>query len=121
MSLDGNDIRLSVELGGERSTAAIDSLKVIAFDLAAMCMSIEGRAHQPAFLIHDSPREADLGLSIFHRLFGVVREIEQMGATPMFQYIITTTTSPPSPLRGDMSLATVLGGRTAERLLGRDL
>ena len=121
VSLDGNGIRLSAQLGGERSTAAIDSLKVIAFDLAAMCMSIEGRAHQPAFLIHDSPREADLGLSIFHRLFGVVREIEQMGATPMFQYIITTTTSPPSPLRGDMSLATVLGGRTAERLLGRDL
>ena len=41
--LDGNGLKLSVELGGERSTAAIDSLKVIAFDLAAMCMSIEGQ------------------------------------------------------------------------------
>ena len=37
LSLDGNGIRPSVELGGERSTAAIDSLKVIAFDLAGMC------------------------------------------------------------------------------------
>ena len=75
VSLDGQGLRLSVELGGERSTAAIDSLKVLAFDLAALCMSIEGHAHQPALLIHDSPREADLGLSIFHRLFhlGVCR------------------------------------------------
>ena len=62
ISLDGNGLRASVDLGGERSTAAIESLKVIAFDLATMCMSIEGRTHLPAFLIHDSPREADLGL-----------------------------------------------------------
>ena len=121
VALDGSGIKLSVELGGERSTAAIDSLNVIAFDLAAMCMSLEGKARQPAFLIHDSPREADLGLSIFHRLFGVVREMEQIGPAPMFQYIITTTTSPPSSLRGDSSLATVLGGSTTERLLRRDL
>ena len=54
VSLDGNGLRLSVELGGERSTVAIE---VIAFDLAAMCMSIEGRTHQPAFLVHDSLRK----------------------------------------------------------------
>ena len=121
VSFDGNGIRLSVELGGERSTAAIDSLKVIAFDLGAMCLSIEGETHQPAFLIHDSPREADLGLSIFHRLFEMMREIEEVGATPLFQYIITTTTSPPSLLIGDPWLAAVLGGSTTERLLRRDL
>ena len=121
VSLAGNGIRPSVELGGERSTAAIDSLKVIAFDLAGMCMSIEGRAHQPAFLIHDSPREADLGLSIFHRLFKVVRSMENMGEQPLFQYVITTTTSPPPELAKHPWLAATLGGETSERLLQRDL
>ena len=84
----------------KRSTAALDSLKVIAFDLAAMCMSIEGGAHQPAFLIHDSPREADLGLSIFHRLFHLVHGMEGIGERPQFQYILTTTTSPPARIAG---------------------
>ncbi len=121
VALDGNGLRLSVELGGERSTAAIDSLNVIAFDLAAMCMSIEGRAHQPAFLIHDSPREADLGLSIFHRLFYVVGRLEEISEQPLFQYIITTTTKPPSKLAKDPWLADILGGETKERLLQRDL
>ena len=121
VALGGNGLRLSVELGGERSTAAIDSLKVIAFDLAAMCMSIEGQAHQPAFVIHDSPREADLGLSIFHSLFNVVRRIEDIGEQPLFQYIITTTTSPPLELAKGPWLTDTLGGGTMERLLLRDL
>lgn len=119
--LDGAGLRLSVDLGGERSTAAIDSLKVIAFDLSAVCMSIEGRAHQPALLVHDSPREADLGVSIFHRLFKLMRMMEDVGSLPPFQYIITTTTSPPTELTKGPWLREILGGATTERLLRRDL
>ena len=121
VSFDGNGLKASVELGGERSTAAIDSLKVIAFDLAAMCMSIEGRTHLPAFLVHDSPREADLGLSVYLRLFHLVRGLEETGARPLFQYIVTTTTSPPDELRTEPWLAETLGGDAEERLMKRDL
>ena len=121
IALDGSGLRLSVELGGERSTAAIESLKVIAFDLAAMCMSIEGHARQPALLIHDSPREADLGLSIFHGLFHLVHRMESLGEQPLFQYIITTTTSPPSELRIEPWVTAVLGGSGTQRLLMQDL
>ena len=122
VGLDGRGgLRLSVELGGERSTAALDSLKVIALDLAAMRMSIKGRAHQPAFVIHDSPREADLGLSIFHRLFHLVHGMEGIGERPQFQYILTTTTSPPDELRQAPWLAETLGGAAGERLLKCDL
>ena len=67
--LDGNGLDLRVELAGDRSTAAIDSLKVVAFDLATLAMTIEGRTRLSGFLLHDSPREADLGRSIYHRLF----------------------------------------------------
>ena len=121
IALDGNGIRASVELGGERSTAAIDSLKVVAFDLATVCMSMEGRTRLPAFLVHDSPREADLGLGIYRRLFRFVRHLEDIGPQPLFQYIVTTTTSPPDELRTKPWLAEIIGGSTGERLLKRDL
>lgn len=120
--LDGNGLKLSVELGGDRSTAAIDSLKVIAFDLAVMCMSIEGGSPLPAFFVHDSPREADLGLSVYHRLFHFVRNLEPGVGQPLFQYIVTTTTCPPEKMSNAPWLREKLGGSPAEsRLLRRNL
>jgi hypothetical protein len=122
VTLDGNGLHLAIDLGGERSTAAIESLKVLAFDLAALCMSINGATHVPAFLVHDSPREADLGLSAYHRLFRFVRSLEQIGDQPLFQYIVTTTTRPPDELRAAPWLRLTLKGAPAEeRLLRRDL
>ncbi|MEW8333358.1 MAG: hypothetical protein AB2692_20665 [Candidatus Thiodiazotropha sp.] len=118
--LDGNGLKLSVELGGERSTAAIDSLKVIAFDLAVMCMSIEGGVHVPALLIHDSPREADLGLSVYHRLFYLACSLERE-ESPQFQYLVTTTTRPPDELIIEPWLRETLGGAAEARLMRRDL
>ena len=121
ISFDRSGLKASIELGGERSTAAIDSLKVIAFDLAVLCMSIERRTHLPAFLVHDSPREADLGLSVYHRLFNLARRLEETDARPLFQYIVTTTTSPPDDLCTEPWLAMTLGGAAELRLMRRDL
>ena len=59
-----------------------------------MLMSMEGSAGVPAFLIHDSRREADLGESIYHRLFRFAASLERLSEQPPFQYIITTTSSP---------------------------
>jgi hypothetical protein len=85
-------------------------------------MSIEGSTHVPAFLIHDSPREADLGLSPYHRLFELVRSLEEIGDQPLFQYIVTTTTRPPENLQKEPWLVLTLGGEPAEkRLLKCDL
>ncbi len=121
VTLDGNGVRLVVQLGGERSTAAIESLKIIAFDLAVMCMSIEGRTHIPAFLVHDSPREADLGLSVYHQLFRMVATLEEKNSSP-FQYIVTTTTQPPTEFQEPPWLRLELHGAPAtERLLRCDL
>lgn len=119
--LGADRLKLNIELGGSRSTAAIESLKVIAFDLAALCMSVEGKTHAPAFCVHDSPREADLGLSVYQRLFEMVAEMEE--AQPvLFQYIVTTTTSPPKHLCKRPWLAETLYGSPADRrLLGVDL
>jgi len=122
VTLSGNGLEPNVNMGGDRTTAAIDSLKVLAFDLAVLCLSIEGATRVPAFLIHDSPREADLGLSIYHRLFRLVAEIEGAGSPPQFQYIVTTTTRPPEDLAVEPWLRlTLRGSPGTERLLRRDL
>jgi hypothetical protein len=122
VTLSGNSINLSVNMGGDCTTVAIDSLKVWAFDLAALCLSIEGVTRVPAFLLHDSPREGDLGLSIYHHLFKLVRELEKQAEQPLFQYIVTTTTRPSDDLtREPWLVLTVRGSPGHERLLGCDL
>lgn len=119
---DGNGLQLVVDFGGERTTPAIDLVKVLAFDLATLCLSIEGATHLPALLIHDSPRTSDLGLSIYHELFHLMLELERVGEAPLFQYVVTTTSRPPDELVGDDRVRLKLKGAPAEaRLLGRDL
>src|SRR3569833_628321 len=117
ISLSGNGIEASIDLGGERSTAAIDSLKVLAFDLAALCLSMEGATRVPAFLLHDSPREADLGLSIYHELFRLALDLEGQTPHPLFQYIVTTTTEPPETLTSVSRLWLIIRGMPAEQSL----
>lgn len=120
--LDGNGLSLKVELGGERSTAAIESLKVVAFDLAVLTLSMEGKTFLPAFLLHDSPREADLGKSIYNRLFTMPGKLEKLGSAPVFQYIITSTTAPPEEFQADEWLKLKINGSPAEeRLLKTNL
>lgn len=119
---DGNGLQLVVDFGGERNTPAIDLVKVLAFDLATLCRSIEGATKLPSLLIHDSPRTSDLGLSIYHELFHLMRELEDVGSAPLFQYIVTTTSRPPDDLVDDERVRLKVKGAPAEaRLLGRDL
>lgn len=122
VTLTGNGLQLAVQMGGNRSTSAIDSLKVIAFDLAALCLSIEGTTRAPPFLVHDSPREADLGLPLYHEVFHLARWLEEIGEQPLFQYLVTTTTRPPPELAKQPWLCLTLRGAPApERLLKCDL
>lgn len=116
--LSGQGIQADVEVGG----MAMESLKAIAFDLTALLMSIEGHSVLPAFLVHDSPREADLGEAIYHRLFRLVRSFEDLADAPSFQYIITTTSRPPDELRESPYLiAELQGSKAQERLLRQNL
>lgn len=59
--VDANVAKSSPSGRGEVSTAALDSLRIVAFDLAAV--AVEEKADLPAFLVHDSPREADFRLT----------------------------------------------------------
>lgn len=124
IKLDGNGLKVDAEFSGrgEVSTAALDSLKIIAFDLAALHLAIEEKADLPPFLVHDSPREADLDGQLYAGLFKLVHQWEEMARVPCFQYIITTTTAPPPELRGDSHVKLRMSSTPAEeRLFGMDI
>lgn len=80
-------------LGKDLTSAAVTALQIFCFDIAAMTFSCRGRGLHPRFLLHDSPREADMGEAPYGRIFDHI--IEQATAKPNFQHIITTTTNPP--------------------------
>jgi len=98
----GRDLVLHADQSGERTSAAIESIKVVCFDLAALVWSIEGKGWHPRFLIHDSPREADMDAAIYRRFFRIAHTLEKLAypiGGPPFQYIITTTEAPPAALQ----------------------
>lgn len=117
---------LSVKRNAELSGAALETIKILSFDLAAMVLSMEGLGHHPRFLIHDGPREADLARLIYERFFLYARKMEECCGQPdsaNFQYIITTTTAPPKAMQDPtkwlrMTLDTA---KAKERFLREDL
>lgn len=119
----GRSLALFVEEHGNRESAAITTLKLLAFDLASLISSVEGHGDFPRFLIHDGPREADLSPDIYARLFLLAQEIEHcFSETASFQYVLTTTTQPPEGFREEPWLRLELAGIPAEeRFLKCDL
>lgn len=106
--------------GKDLTSAAITALQIFCFDIAAMTFSSGGRGHHPRFLLHDSPREADMGEAPYGRIFDHI--IEQATAKPNFQHIITTTTNPPEEYQELPFLRLKLDSATsAGKLFKRDL
>jgi hypothetical protein len=130
VEVSGGQIALHVAEHGEREGAAMETIKILAFDLAALTLGIEGQGSFPGFLLHDGPREADMDQGIYERLFlYAVEELEEaFGGVagvgePAFQYIVTTTAPPPRRLaRAPWVLKPKLDASVPEgRLFGMDL
>ncbi|MBK8257952.1 MAG: hypothetical protein IPK82_35465 [Polyangiaceae bacterium] len=95
-------IRPLVIAEGDRESAALDTICVVAFDLCALSLGFEDRAFFPGFLLHDGPREADMDQAVYDRVFLLAEQAERAFPNPDavgFQYILTTTTPPPESLR----------------------
>jgi hypothetical protein len=100
--LSERGILLKAERNGDLHGAALETIKVLAFDIAAMASSIEGKGHHPRFLVHDGPREADMSRVIYERFFLYAKKLEESTGgkqSASFQYIITTTTPPPKEMQ----------------------
>ncbi len=95
-------LTLRIQRNAELQGSALATIRVLAFDLAALVQSIEGDGFHPRLLIHDGPREADLSRVIYERFFLYAKRMEEESASAdefPFQYILTTTTPPPTDMR----------------------
>jgi chromosome segregation ATPase len=108
--------QLSVN-GGE----AYYVLEVLLGDLACLLDSPDPSSAFPGFLIHDCPREADMSPVLYEKLLSLMQQIEQQAYADQvpFQYILTTTSPPPSLLRELPYLRVTLDPSTDNGLLFR--
>lgn len=112
-----------LEYNGPLTSAALNAVKNICFDLTALTLSIEGHGTHPRFLIHDGPRVSDLAANIFAYYFRFAKSLEEAANdNPNFQYIITTTEPPPEEFQTDPWLICKLdASQAATRLFKQDL
>lgn len=108
--------RLSMR-GGE----AFRVLEVLLGDIACMLDSPRTEGALPGLFIHDCPREADMSTGLYENFLSLIDTLQKEqypdGQLP-FQYIVTTTTPPPSDLQGDV-LRLTLNPSSDEGLLFR--
>lgn len=102
IQVDGNGLQPVPDKRLAPTGAALSVMTtVLAFDIACVAASIVGMGQHPRFLMHDSPREGDMEGPLFRRLFEIVAELENEFTetdSVSFQYIVTTTTTPPTEL-----------------------
>ena len=102
---------------GDQTSAALITLRLLAFDLAALLGSVRETSQHPGFLLHDSPREADLSVHIYRRLFTLITGTETQAENETVQYIVATTEAPPDNLQKTPWLTCALSSRKPETRL----
>ena len=106
--------RLSLR-GGE----AFRVLEILIGDLVCLLDASNPASAFPGLLIHDCPREADMGPRPYRDFLHLIERVEREaydGAAP-FQYIVTTTTPPPESLQVEPYLRLMLDPSHDEKLL----
>lgn len=102
LRMSKSELQFQIEEATGLTGEAVETLALVLADVAAMMCSCQGIGHHPRFLLHDSPREADLDRHIYNRYLQAMMTLstEHGGAEAApFQYIITTTSRPPDNLR----------------------
>lgn len=120
ISFQADDVVPELHYDGDLSSTALTTLRVVLFDLACLLARGHLGERHPGFLIHDSPREADLSADIYRRLFTLVAE-NRLPGEASFQYIITTTEAPPENLQAAEWIRCELSSATAAQRLLREI
>lgn len=109
--------RLSMR-GGE----AYRVLEVLLGDVACMLDSARPESALPGLFIHDCPREADMSAGLYENflaLINLVQKTQYAGLELPFQYVVTTTTPPPTELQSDTVCLTLDPSSDDGLLFGR--
>lgn len=126
VNFENRELNFQITHGGAMSGEAMETLAVLLSDISCLVFNLlSADSHLPGFLLHDSPREADLGLRLYHSFINFVAQVEQEltdnDGCP-FQYILTTTTPPPRALRTKKFVVLQLdASREQDLLFRRDL
>ena len=117
------ELSFQITHGGAMTGEAMETLAVLLADISCLIYnSLSKDSLLPGFLLHDSPREADLGLRLYHNYIRFAAWLDEhfkkAGGCP-FQYILTTTTSPPKHLRKSDLIALRLDASKEDGLLFR--
>lgn len=75
---------------GPMHSTTFKVLEILAGDIACLLDSISADSFHPGFLLHDSPREAEMSEAILWSLLGHVAA----SGGDSFQYVVTTSTEP---------------------------
>ncbi|MFG0582952.1 chromosome partitioning protein ParA [Pseudomonas sp. zjy_9] len=75
---------------GPMHSTTFKVLEILAGDIACLLDSSTAQSFHPGFLLHDSPREAEMSEAILWSLLGHVAS----SGSDSFQYIVTTSTEP---------------------------
>lgn len=101
--------------GGE----AYRVLEVLLGDVACMLDSARPESALPGLFIHDCPREADMSTGLYENFLALIGDLQMtqyLSQALPFQYIVTTTTPPPTQLQ-DEAVCLVLDPSSDEGLL----
>ncbi|HTB79601.1 MAG TPA: hypothetical protein VK717_01810 [Opitutaceae bacterium] len=117
------ELNFQVTHGGAMTGEAMETLAVLLADISCLVFnSLSKDSLLPGFLLHDSPREADLGLRLYHSYIRFAawldEHFQKIGGCP-FQYILTTTTSPPKALQKKDIIVLRLDASKEDELLFR--
>jgi hypothetical protein len=126
VNLEKRELDFHITHGPAMSGEAVETLSVILADIASLIYNtVNDRAHIPGFLLHDSPREADLGKRIYSTFIRFAASLQEHFGGPdkcPFQYILTTTTPPPSELQNEQFVKLQLNAaEPSGLLLGRNI
>ena len=123
VSLENRELAFRITQGPTMSGEAVETLSVLLADVAALIYNtVSDKVHLPGLLLHDSPREADLGIGIYRSFVRFAASLqEHFGGAERcpFQYFITTTTAPPEELRTAKYVKLRLNASDADGLLLR--
>lgn len=123
VSIEKRELAFRITHGSAMSGEAVETLSVLLADISSLIYNtVSSGAHLPGFLLHDSPREADLGIRIYLSFIRFAASLQQHFAEIddcPFQYILTTTTPPPKELQNEQFLKLKLNSAQESGLLFR--
>src|SRR5690606_6831205 len=77
VSLDNRELAFRITHGPAMSGEAVETLAVLLADVASLVYyTVSDKAHLPGFVVHDSPREADLGIRIYRNFIRLIASLE---------------------------------------------